>query len=104
VVRGEAVAIITAASSARIVGYLRQPLGEMPTTNDTVTVRTLDQRRFIGQGQIVRVGAHMEPISPALLSDPTRVQLGLPILVSVPEGMPLVPGEVVDLSINFAKR
>jgi multidrug resistance efflux pump len=104
VVRGEAVAIITAASSARIVGYLRQPLGEMPTTNDTVTVRTRDQRRFIGQGQIVRVGAHMEPISPALLSDPTRVQLGLPILVSVPEGMPLVPGEVVDLSINFAKR
>lgn len=105
VVRGVPILTITALHSDRIVGYLRQPVNTRPTTNDTVIVRTRTQKRQFATGQILRVGTQFELINPALIStDSNRIEVGLPILVSVPQGMKLVPGEFVDLSIQPAKR
>ena len=74
-------------------------------TNDNVKVITRAQRRQVGTGQIIRVGTALENIEPLLLSkDATVVELGLPFLVSIPEGMQLTPGEFVDLSIEYAKE
>ena len=93
-----------ATHSDRVVGYLRQPIDSRPTTNDTVIVKTRTQNRQQAVGRILRVGTEMELINPALLStDSNRVEVGLPILVSIPGGMKLVPGEFVDLSIKPAK-
>ncbi|MBN2508259.1 MAG: hypothetical protein JXQ71_16390 [Verrucomicrobia bacterium] len=104
VVRGEIIATISASKSSRIVGYLRQPINQIPTTNDTVTVITRAHRRQIGQGQILKVGVQLEQINPLLLSaDATRMELGLPFFVSLPERMRLVPGEFVDLRINYTR-
>jgi hypothetical protein len=81
---------------------VREPLPPVPTTNDTVTVRARNSKRQIAQAPILRVGAQLERITNAvLLADPTRVQNGLPILVSLPRNMALLPGEVVDLSIQY---
>lgn len=104
VVRGVPILTITAQHSDRIVGYLRQPINARPTTNDTVIVSTRTQKRQYAPGKILRVGTQMELINPALLStDSNRIEVGLPILVSVPDGMKLVPGEFVDLSIKPAQ-
>ena len=100
--RGEPLVTISVPTSDRIIGYLRQPLGAVPTTNDTVTVRTRTVKHQIGSGQILRVGAQLERINPALTADPARIELGLPFLITLPPGFNLVPGEFVDLSI--AKR
>jgi multidrug resistance efflux pump len=104
VVRGESILIITAPTSDRIVGYMRQPLGAVPTTNDTVLVRTRTLRRQMAEATIVRVGTQMEPIDPALLSpDGTRREVGLPFLINIPDGMHLVPGEFVDIAIHYRR-
>jgi hypothetical protein len=105
VVRGDVIATISAPSATRIIGYLRQPVGTVPTTNDTVTVRTRAPKRQTASAQILRVGAQMEPINPVLVStDPNHIEYGLPILIKMPPGLQLVPGEVVDLSIQYAKK
>jgi len=104
VVRGVPILTVTAKHSDRIVGYLRQPINSRPTTNDTVVVRTRSHKQQLATGRIIRVGTQMELINPALLStDSNRIEVGLPILVSVPPDMKLVPGEFVDLSIEPAK-
>jgi multidrug resistance efflux pump len=98
VMRGEPILTVSAPDSDRIVGFIRQPVGRIPAVNDKIEVRTRGQRRVKGQGQILEVGAQMEPINPVLLSaDANRLELGLPILVSVPSGFEIRPGEVVDL-------
>jgi multidrug resistance efflux pump len=103
IVRGVPILTVTAAHSDRIVGYLRQPITSRPTTNDIVIVSKRSQRQS-ATGRIIRVGTQMELINPALLStDSNRIEVGLPILVSIPSGMKLVPGEFVDLSIKPAK-
>jgi len=105
VVKGVAILTVTAPHSDRVVGYLRQPINVRPTTNDTVTVHTRSIKRQFVTGTIERVGSQMELINPALLSpDGNRVEVGLPILIRLPETMKLVPGEFVDLTIQYAKR
>jgi multidrug resistance efflux pump len=105
IVRGVPILTITAMHSDRIVGYLRQPINSRPTTNDTVIVSTRTQKRLRATGKILRVGTQMELINPALLStDSNRIEVGLPILVQIPDNLKLVPGEFVDLSITPAGR
>jgi multidrug resistance efflux pump len=104
VLRGEAILTVTAPTSDRIVGYMRQPLGAIPTTNDTVRVRTRTLHRQVAEAPILRVGTQMEAINPALLSaDSTRREVGLPILIPIPDGMHLTPGEFVDLAIRYRR-
>ena len=105
IVRGVPILTITAMHSDRIVGYLRQPINTRPTTNDTVMVSTRTQKRQYFTATIERVGTQMELINPALLStDSNRIEVGLPILVRIPDNIKLVPGEFVDLAIKPAKR
>lgn len=106
---GEPIVTITADQSQRIIGYLRQPLYLTPKTNMTVQVRTRGMKRIMGLGKILAVGGQLQPINDALLP-PTKygvTELGLPILISLPEVLQnkpgldpkLYPGEFVDLTI-----
>ena len=68
----------------------------------SVEVRTRGLRRAMSLGKILEVGTQLEPIAPALVS-PLRtanIELGLPILVSLPPGLKTRPGEIVDLRID----
>ena len=103
VLRGMPIVSISDPATKRIVGYVRQPVMQVPTTNDFVRIVTRSQPRQIAQGQILRVGSQMEPINPALVApDNKRIEVGLPILVSVPPGIQLLPGEHVNLFIEVA--
>lgn len=104
VLRGMPIVSISDPVTRRIVGYVRQPVLEVPTTNDRVRIVTRTQPRQIADGQIISVGAQMEPISPALLApDNKRVEVGLPILVAIPPTIKLLPGEHVNLFIEFVR-
>jgi len=92
VVKGEPIVTGSAPRAERIVGYIRQPVQIIPTTKDTVMVRTRTQKRQSGEAQILKVGAQFEAINPALLSlDSNRVEMGLPILISLPPGLTVPP-------------
>ncbi len=59
----------------------------------------------MGTAPILKVGSQLELIDPFLLSpDGTRHELGLPLLVMVPPGMVVRPGEQVDIEIEFTSR
>jgi multidrug resistance efflux pump len=98
---GDPIITISASHTDHIVGYLRQPLQIQPDTNMVVRIRTRGASRQVGEGRVLSVGAHLQPINDALLP-PTRydsVELGLPILVSLPRDLMVHPGEFVDLTL-----
>ena len=105
ILRGAPVISISDPESRRIVAYIRQPVTEVPTTNDFVHITTRSQPRQDGRAPILRVGAQMESISPALLSaDTKRMEVGLPILIGVPPNMRLTPGEYLNLFIETGRK
>ena len=107
VLRGAPILTISAKEADRIVGYIRQPASQVPTVQDVVVVRTRGQRALKAEGRVLEIGAQMEPINPALIStDATRLELGLPILISLPEELrgQLRPGQVVDLTIRYSEQ
>jgi multidrug resistance efflux pump len=104
VLRGMPILTISEPRATRIIGYVRQPIQNHPSTNDSARITTRGSPRQIGIGPILKVGAQLEPINPALLSAETkRMEVGLPIVVGVPPGMTLLPGEFIDLSIKNKK-
>jgi len=105
ILRGESVVTIVDPVARRVIGYVRQPVSTLPTTNDLVHIVKRTAPSTTTPGRIERVGAQFEFINPALLSSDTkRMEVGLPILVSVPPGFPLVPGEYVTLTIEYARQ
>lgn len=101
ILRGDAVATVVDPQARRVVGYIRQPVSLVPTTNDTVQIFKRTGPQAIAKGRIEQIGAQFEFINPALLStESKRMEVGLPILVSVPAGF-LVPGEYVSLTIDY---
>jgi multidrug resistance efflux pump len=103
ILRGMPVVSISNPDTKHIIAYVRQPVVRIPTTNDFAQIITRSQPRQTAFGRILRVGAQMEPIDPGLLAaDAKRVEVGLPILVEVPPGIRLLPGEHLNLGIEYA--
>ena len=99
--RGDPIVTITATKPEHIVGYLRPPLNNPPKLGDTIEVRTRAQRRQIGLGKVMRVGQHLEVISTNLAAANFGANpQGLPLLISLPENLSLLPGEQVDLAVR----
>lgn len=105
VTAGEAVLRIHAPKSARLTGFLRQPLSVEPKVGMTAEIRTRTNTRQVTTTKITEVGAAMEPIPAGLIAAmhlPTspppahalRVQLALPA------GLTLRPGEYVDVTLR----
>jgi multidrug resistance efflux pump len=101
VVAGEPIVTLTALTSDRILGYIRQPLSIQPEIGMKVEVRTRSFNRCVGRAEIMQVGSQMEQISASLspLNGTHYHEVGLPVLVSLPPSQKLLPGEIVDLRI-----
>jgi multidrug resistance efflux pump len=117
VAAGEPIVTITATRSDRIVAYLLPPWRTEPEVGMAVEVRSRSGNRPAGVGHITHVGRHLDLITssigataslrpgnfaaqPLVPSPSQTVQMlptGLPLAISVPEGLHLVPGESVDL-------
>ena len=100
VVVGEALFTLSGERPERVIAYLRQPLNLELRTNMTVEIRSRALHHDAGLGRILAVGTQLEPILPQLLPRGTTsntLEYGLPVLVSLPVGLRVVGGEVVDL-------
>ena len=93
---------MSAPNAQRIIGYLRQPLPFEPRVGDTVKVYTRRPHRQTANARILQVGVQME-----LVTAPMRIrgygiamERGLPILLNLPAGLEVHPGELVDLMIK----
>lgn len=104
VVPGEVIARINATKPSRITGFIRQPVTAKPAPGTVATVTTRGSPRVSGQAKILQVGSAMEPITPSLIAalhlPPNQpVESALRVVLAVPEGMKLLPGEHVDVSL-----
>lgn len=99
VTEGEPLIVINSDWADRIVGYLRQPYAVDPKVGMTVHVATRERKARTFWSEISQVGAQLETItnSLAFVRQGALVDAGLPIVVDVPKGMQIRPGETVDL-------
>ena len=85
----------------RIIGYIPQPVRVEPTNGMAIEVRSRGTHRRVALSSVVNVGPRIE-----LFDAPLRLrgmgaaqERGLPVVVGVPAGMNLRPGELVDLRL-----
>ena len=99
VTAGTPIVVIVSLEPMRILGYLRAPILSDPKPGTRVEVRTRGLCREKGQARIMEVGAQLENI-PTLLQGPAtlaHVQQGLPLDISLPPNLSILPGELVDI-------
>ena len=98
---GEALVSITSLTAGRIIAYLVQPVSIEAQVGMVAEIRTRGPHRAMGLGRVVNVGPRIE-----MFDAPLRVrglgaaqERGLPIEVSVPVGLALRHGELVDICL-----
>lgn len=107
---GEPILTVSREKPSRIVAFLRQPLQVDARPGTRIEVRSRARTREFGIGEVLSVGAQLEPIYPSLLPRTSAAsgpggdsrassENGLPILVSLPENVSVFPGEIVDLRV-----
>ncbi|MGC8886497.1 MAG: HlyD family secretion protein [Verrucomicrobiia bacterium] len=109
---GSPIVTISATNATRILAYVRQPLNIKPAIGDSVEIRTRTRDRTVGIGTVIDVGAQLEPITASLLPYITGsivigrgpdgqniTEYGLPFIVTLPDNMKLLPGEVVVMNV-----
>jgi multidrug resistance efflux pump len=99
VAQGEPILTLASPDVDHILGYIREPIRVEPTRGMEVQVQSRGLKRTSGFAKVTEVGPRIE-----LFNAPLRTrgmgnaqQRGLPILVSIPPNMQLLPGELVDL-------
>jgi|SRR5688572_22884695 len=102
VVEGEPLFAIASPRSERIVAYMRQPFHVDPQPGMEVEVQMQNQKRLKFVTQIAEVGAQLEVITNALafIQQGALVDVGLPIILTVPPNVQLRPGEVVSVVVR----
>ena len=101
-IQGEQIMILSSLNSDRVVAYLRQPYPVDPNPGMEVTMTTRERHPRKFSGAITEIGAHVEIITNALafIRPGLLVDAGLPLIVSLPEGAHIRPGEIVDVSFR----
>lgn len=99
---GDSIVTISSQDVKHIVGFLGQPLRLAPKVGDQVTVRSRGLKRTEGVAVISHIGPRVEMFdSPLRTRGPSMdQQRGLPVIVTVPANLKLLPGELVDLTIQ----
>ena len=102
---GEAILVISASESQRIVGYLRPPFPLEPEVGMPVEVRTRSRQPRTCLAKVTEIGSQIEAITNALAFGRSGVptDIGLAIAVSLPSALKTRPGEVVDLVMRPRK-
>lgn len=98
---GDPIMTITASEPEHIISFLRQPIPFEPKVGMQMEVRTRTFQIQSGVAHIENVGSQFEGITNALaiLRPGVPVDLGLAIEISLPPGLKMRPGELVDLTL-----
>lgn len=102
VTEGEPLITINSEKSDRIVAYIRQPYTLEPEVGMEVEVATRTRHRHKFRAEVSQIGAQVEAItnSLAFLRLGALVDAGLPVVVNLPPGENIRPGEIVDISLR----
>lgn len=101
VVEGGRILTIRPTRAERIVAYLRQPLMTEPEVGMQVEVTTRGRPQQRAVAEIAAIGPQIEPLGPAFARPMSpHYESGLPVVVDVPPGLRLRPGELVDVSLR----
>jgi multidrug resistance efflux pump len=99
VIAGDPILELGSDAPERIIGFLRQPISYHPKDGDVIEVRTRGTPSQKGTARVIRVGSQLQ-----LFTQPLRVrglgaamERGLPVLLTVPTNLTVLPGESVDL-------
>jgi len=89
----------------RIIGFLRQPITARPQVGDVVEVRKRGSKPQVGLAKVAQVGAQLQLFTQSLRvrGFAASMERGLPVLLTVPEGLDLYPGEAVDLVPKWSR-
>jgi multidrug resistance efflux pump len=97
---GDPVLTIAATTGRYIVSYVRPEANLQPTLDMAVRVR----RRLVGSQSVPtsvgRVGPQVEVVPLQQRRDPNRPEWGRPVRIRMPDNLPLVPGELVEVSFG----
>jgi multidrug resistance efflux pump len=107
VLAGQAIITITSPQAERIMGYVRPPIEKAPEVGMEVEVRPRAFKRRVGVGQVLGVGVQLESISTARFQtgmSSNVFEQALPVVISLPASLNLLPGEVVDLTLKAGRR
>lgn len=98
IAEGTVVTHVHAQQADYIVGYLRAPAAVIPQPGSRVRVVTQGPARSTAEAQVISVGAQFEPLIPALRHPiAQREERALPIQISIPYQLQLIPGQLLDL-------
>jgi len=102
VIEGEPLVMIASPRADRIVAYMRQPFTFNPQPGMTVDVLLQHHHRQKFTTEIAQVGAQLEAITNALafVQQGALVDMGLPVILSVPPHVHLRPGETVEIAFQ----
>lgn len=102
VTAGATIVTISSSEVKHIISYLSQPLRLEPKVGEKVIVRGRGLNRSTGIATITHIGPRVEIFASPLrvrATDPAQ-QHGLPFIMTVPANLKLLPGELVDLTLD----
>jgi multidrug resistance efflux pump len=108
-IAGEAIATVTSKHSDRIVGYLPPTFPLTPKLGMVVEVSTRTFQRQKCSARIIGLGPHVEAVTNMMIAPPAMVRpiplpaTGRPVSISLPPGLRLLPGELVDITVRKAR-
>jgi multidrug resistance efflux pump len=94
---GEELMAVLSETADHVVAYVRQPVRTRPEPATQVVIQTANRQRGVGRvtymaPHLVSLPEHMSPIG-------GRAEMALQLFISIPEGMSVQPGELVDLQL-----
>lgn len=96
---GEPILTVYSPRAERVIAYLKQPFPFEPTIGMPMEIitRSRQPKKFLTH--IARVGARVEILTNAIAYVPVGalVDMGLPVVLPVPPGANIKPGEIVDV-------
>lgn len=99
VARGDSILVIESRNPTHIIGYVRQPLAQIPEVGMNVQIRTRKSNRTFYKSTIEEVGGHIRLIQRNLQRPGAIFESGLPIKIVMADSIKanLIPGEIVDI-------
>jgi multidrug resistance efflux pump len=94
---GDPILVVAEEKPTEVVAYVsEQQLGFVKERMPVELVKTR-MPAGIAASQVVQIGPAIEPMPQRLWRSPNIPQWGLPVLIEIPPGLDLIPGEVVGI-------
>lgn len=99
VLAGESLLTVMAETGDRVLAYMRQPIRVRPKVGMAVRIKARTREGGSGMGEVLHVSSQLEPLPDIMLAPGMRPEKALPLLISLPENLKVLPGERVDLAL-----